>query len=238
MKLLKLALPVLATVGLLASMATMADTTEAYKLSQGGKLYDNWFSTLMVAAPSDTHVSYPADAKKSGKDTWRCKECHGWDYKGAAGAYSSGSHFSGIKGVSGVAGKSVASISAIIRNDAHGITAAMIPDADLANLALFLSKGMVDPTPYIVDKVAKGDKVRGAGIFETVCSACHGLDGRLINFGGDKIEVVGTVAAGNPWEMLHKVLNGQPGTPMPAMRALALQDALDVLAYTQTLPQK
>lgn len=238
MKLLKLALPVLATLGLLASTATMAGPTDAYKLSQGGKLYDSWFAELMVAPPTDTHKSYPADAKKSGKNTWRCKECHGWDYKGVAGAYAGGSHRTGIKGVEGVAGKSVASISAIIRDDVHGITAAMIPDADLANLALFLSKGMVDPAPYIVDKMAKGDKVRGAAIFETVCSACHGLDGKLINFGGDEIEVIGTVAAGNPWEVLHKLLNGQPGTPMPALRALALQDALDALAYAQTLPQK
>jgi len=28
---------------------------------------------------------------RSGKDTWRCKECHGWDYMGVDGAYGSGS---------------------------------------------------------------------------------------------------------------------------------------------------
>lgn len=238
MKFYKLALPLVASFGLLASASVMADTTEAYKISQGGKIYDNWSSALMVVPPSVTHISYPADAKKSGKDTWRCKECHGWDYKGVNGAYSGGSHRTGIKGVEGVAGKSVESISAMIRNKTHGYTKAMISDEALSNLALFLSKGMVDPAPYIVDKVAKGDKNRGKAIYETVCSACHGLDGKLINFGGDKIEVMGTVAAGNPWEVLHKLLNGQPGAPMPALRALALQDALDVLAYTQTLPQK
>ena len=27
----------------------------------------------------------------SGSDTWRCKECHGWDYMGVDGAYAGGS---------------------------------------------------------------------------------------------------------------------------------------------------
>jgi len=241
MKIFKLALPLLASFGLLVSATAIADTTEAYKISHGGKIYDNWAKTLMVASPTETHPSYPAVSGRTGDGTWRCKECHGWDYKGAAGAYSSGSHFSGIKGVSGVAGKSVDSIMAIIRNQTHGYTKAMISDEALSNLALFLSKGMLDPTPYVAmpGKMVKGDANRGAGLFETLCAGCHGLDGTLINFGSsDKKEFVGTVAAGNPWEMMHKLRFGQPLTPMPALLALPNQDMLDILSYTQSLPQQ
>ncbi len=51
---------------------------------------------------------------------------------------------------------------------------------------------------------------------------------------------MGTIATGNPQEFLHKVRFGQPGSE-PAMPATAdlgwsVQDAVDVLAYAQTLP--
>jgi thiosulfate dehydrogenase len=31
--------------------------------------------------PQGTHPSYPKAGKKTGAGTWRCKECHGWDYE-------------------------------------------------------------------------------------------------------------------------------------------------------------
>jgi len=51
---------------------------------------------------------------------------------------------------------------------------------------------------------------------------------------------VGTLAADNPWEFLHKVRFGQPGTTMPSATELgwSLQDVADVLAHAQTLPTK
>ena len=47
-------------------------------------------------APSGDHPMWArrpdAEANsRSGADTWRCKECHGWDYKGKDGAYAKGS---------------------------------------------------------------------------------------------------------------------------------------------------
>ena len=52
-------------------------------------------------APEEDHPLWATQDSntRSGDDTWRCKECHGWDYKGKAGAYASGKHFTGIKGV-------------------------------------------------------------------------------------------------------------------------------------------
>jgi hypothetical protein len=40
----------------------------------------------------------------------------------------------------------------------------------------------------------------------------------------------------NPWEVMHKVLNGQPGEVMPAMRALDHKVSADLVAYLATLP--
>jgi hypothetical protein len=65
----------------------------------------------------------------------------------------------------------------------------------------------------------------------------HGEEGKMIDFGGDYL---GSIANDNPWEFLHKVRFGQPRTPMPAGRdsGWSTQDAVDVLAYSQTLPEE
>ncbi|MBT5415269.1 MAG: hypothetical protein HOK81_11770, partial [Rhodospirillaceae bacterium] len=63
------------------------------------------------------------------------------------------------------------------------------------------------------------------------------FDGKSLNFKTEeKPEYLGTIAAGNPWEAMHKARNGQPAIPMPLMRALPMQDTIDILTYAQTLP--
>jgi thiosulfate dehydrogenase len=70
---------------------------------RGGKLYDRWWVVNGVPEPTGDHPLYPNNGQQSGSVTYRCKECHGWDYKGLDGAYGSGSHFTGILGVFGTA---------------------------------------------------------------------------------------------------------------------------------------
>ncbi|MDO8568928.1 MAG: hypothetical protein Q7R57_09500, partial [Dehalococcoidales bacterium] len=67
--------------------------------------------------------------------------------------------------------------------------------------------------------------------------ACHGADGKLILFDGK--DSLGFLANDNPWEVLHKIRLGQPGAPMPAgvTSGWSVQDAVDVLGYSQTLPK-
>jgi mono/diheme cytochrome c family protein len=209
------------------------DVSEAYTISRGAQLYDKWWVPTKAPTPDATHPAYPATSKKSGKNTWRCKECHGWDYIGADGRYSKGSHFSGIKGVSGAAGTDPADIAALLRGDLHGYTTDMIPDAAMAELALFVSRGQVDPRPYMAaDGSSNGDVAAGKVYYEGVCAGCHGLDGRKIK----DADSLGAVS-GNTQEMMHKVLNGQPGEAMPALRVLDAQVAADIVAYVQTLPE-
>ena len=76
--------------------------------------------------------------------TWRCKECHGWDYRGAEGAYASGSHFTGIKGVRRTAGMPADEIHQIIMDETHGFTAHTMPHSAMEKIALFLSVGQID----------------------------------------------------------------------------------------------
>jgi thiosulfate dehydrogenase len=213
-------------------------TSEAWAIAFGGKLYDNWMTVLGVEPPAGDHPAYPPGGPNSGAASWRCKECHGWDYKGVDGAYGKGSHYTGIKGVQGAAGLDPIRIEAMILNDDHGYGKGMMPPEAVEKLALFVSRGQVDMDRVIgrANGKAAGNPVRGAALFQTICANCHGLDGRDINFRdeGDP-EYVGTVASENPWETLHKIRNGQPGEPMVSLRALSLQDQLDVLFHAQTL---
>jgi len=83
-----------------------------------------------------------------------------------------------------------------------------------------------------------GDAAHGEELF-AACGACHGDDGRTLNFGSnEEPEYIGTIALDNPWEFLHKVRAGQPGTAMPAAMdaGWSLDDLLDLLTFSQTLP--
>lgn len=207
------------------------------KLAMGGILYDNWPDELGVTIDK-THPSYTADGKKKGETTWRCKECHGWDYKGSAGAYSKGSHYTGIKGIRAYANQNPERIVKILKDDTHAL-GNMVDDDALEALSLFVAYGQIDMDLYIDRSTKKsiGDPANGGRIYLSTCIKCHGLDGTDINFKTEEKPVyVGTAANGNPWETLHKIRWGHPGAQMISLLFLELKEQLDVLAFTQTLP--
>jgi len=215
--------------------------TEIWDIARGGRLYDKWWAVLEIAPPKTTHPAYPAAGKKKGSGTWRCKECHGWDYKGKDGTYAKGSHFSGVKGVRGVVGMDPDKIHQILMDDTHALKNTGISHSAMEKMAVFLSRGQIDVDRYIdrKTKVARGNPRRGAQFYQTVCAVCHGFDGKELNFKDEKSpEYVGTVAVKNPWEALHKIRFGQPGVGMIALTVLDIEDLVDIVAYTQTLPTK
>ncbi|SDM10179.1 Cytochrome C oxidase, cbb3-type, subunit III [Aliiruegeria lutimaris] len=211
----------------------MASPSEAFRIARGGQLYDKWWVVLNGTKPEETHPAYPDDGQYKADATWRCKECHGWDYKGAEGAYSSGKHFTGIVGVAGSAGADPAAIVEILRAEPHGYTADMLPDDAAEDLALFISKGQIDPTTFMSDGMSSGDAAAGQVYYEGVCVGCHGLDGKKVK----DMDPLGAIA-GNTVETMHKILNGQPGEAMPALRVLDPQISADLTAYAQTLPKE
>lgn len=206
-------------------------------IARGGMLYDKWFSVIGASAPKSPNPQYPKGSKYYGKGgaDYRCKECHGWDYQGKDGAYRGGKHFTGIKGIRAMAGADPAKVVAVLKDKTHGY-GKLLGEKDLKDLALFVSKGQVDMDRVIdrTSKKAKGDAGKGAGYYNTVCAKCHGTDGKHLS----KMPPMGKLASGNPWETLHKILNGQPDEEMPALRAFGLDEAVDILTYAQTLPQK
>lgn len=215
--------------------------SRAWTLAAGGRLYDKYWAAQGKDAPTGTHPLYPKIGKVKGPDTFRCKECHGWDYRGKDGNYKSGSHFTGIIGIRAMVGEDPAAIAKTIRAAPHNYSKSMIGAAELARLAAFVSRGQHDARQWIDRKTRKsiGNKARGQGIFQTTCAACHGFDGKLLNWGTDKEpEFVGTAATNFPEEILHKIRNGHPGSIMINLRMLPMRMAADVLAYAQTLPVK
>lgn len=219
--------------------AAPLDLSEPYLLAWGGRLYDNWSVVLNIKPPKTTHPSYPATGTKKGSVTWRCKECHGWDYLGKEGRYATGSHATGIRGLQAWRGADPTDVVALLRNTVHGYTQEMISDAAAHALGLFVSKGQVDMSLFIDDTgKAKGDPERGQLFFQTICAFCHGIDGKEINFGTDKEpEYLGNVAKENPWEVIHKLHNGQPGQEMLSLRMLPALEIANILAFGQSLPE-
>ena len=218
---------------------------EDASLNLGGQLYDKWWVVVEQDEPTEDQPLWSTQStnERSGKDTWRCKECHGWDYMGADGAYGSGSHFTGFPGVFGASSMFAEELTAWL----DGTTS---PDHDfsvmgefgIGALVTFLQTETADVSPFINDdKSSTGDPAIGKTMFDNTCASCHGTDGKKLNFGGDDDpEYVGTIARDNPWEFIHKVSFGQPGSPMPSGLALGwtLEDIANLLAFGQTLPSE
>ena len=247
-KSLAIAIVITAVVLAAASLSGMAGAQEP-SVSRGGQLYDEWWDVIGADAPSSDLPLWTTQSTntRTGSITWRCKECHGWDYLGVDGAYGSGSHRTGFPGVYDAAqSKTADQLAAALRgstNPDHDFASAL--DArSIADLAAFMKNGLIDPRQYIdyATKTAKtADTKKGQKLFDGLCATCHGANGALLNFGDeDEPEYVGTIAVDNPQEFLHKVRFGQPGSrpTMPAVYDLGwpIQDVLNVMAYSQGLP--
>ena len=212
---------------------TPDDPTEEWQLAYGGRLYDMWWAVLFVDPPKETHPLYPESGARAGSATWRCVECHGWDYRGR----------DGVPGIDGMAGQDPARIAEILRGADHGYTAELIPDTAMTALALFVSKGQIE-SDQVIDRGTgrvRGNPERGKTVFQNVCAICQDYDGQAWITGdeeGEELQTLGAIANANPWRGLHKVMNGQTYADMPAMRAFDRQVVLDILAYAQTLPQR
>lgn len=227
------ALAGMVAVSLIAALPAAAAENES-SMARGGRLYDKWWAENKAAAPKGMHPSYPVKGGKyADENSWRCKECHGWDYKGKDGAYGKGGHASGIKGIAAAAGKDVASIVALLRDRTHGFSEAQLSARDAGDLALFVSRGQGSVDRHVgPDNKSRGDAGKGEAYYNTLCAGCHGEDGKKIKDG----PALGSVAD-NGAEMLHKLMNGQPGEAMPALRALDGQIAADLAAYLTRLPK-
>ena len=218
-----------------AGQASAGELSETAAIARGGRLYSKWFKVIGADRPTKTHPAYPSDGQAKKDATWRCQECHGWDYLGKDGAYAEGPNFTDISGINGKAGADPAAVVAILKDETHALADEM-DDEDFEDLALFITRGQVDMDTYIdrETKAPKGDKAAGKVYFETVCIGCHSAKGTRPK---DMQKTLGGLMD-DPWSVMHNIMNGVPDEKMPALRAFDLQVAADIMAHLTTLPKE
>ena len=218
---------------------------------RGGSLYDKWWAVAGDTEPTEDHPLWAArpdmdSNTRSGSTTWRCKECHAWDYKGVDGAYGSGSHRTGFPGIFGLAGVDLRTKHMDAQNvfdnlqDDHSFGAMTnLTEGDLWDLVKFVLEGQLD-TDGIIDAQGAfiGDTTAGEALYTANCTVCHGVDGLAQPPGSTGFDdFPGLIANENPWEFQHKVSFGQPGTAMPALAdGITVEEIGDLGAFVQTLP--
>ena len=128
-----------------AYLQTLPNANLVASIVNGGRLYDDWQIHSGGPGQALPHPAYPPKAyyANSPAMTWRCKECHGWDYKGSQGEYASGIHATGIKGIRAMAGIDPDQIATVLRNGTH-LYGAVLKYRDLLDLANFV--GQDEPT--------------------------------------------------------------------------------------------
>lgn len=79
-------------------------------------------------------------------------------------------------------------IALTLRDANHPYTPKMISDDEMLRVAAFISRGQVDMRSFLdmeTRTVNARDVNHGCEIFQTTCAACHGFDGRLLDWGKD-----------------------------------------------------
>lgn len=224
---------------------------------RGGRLYDRWWSQTATSEPVTDHPLWEfrpdmASNVAAGGTTWRCKECHGWDYKGVSGQYGSGPHRTGFGGILDTTLSAPDIFNLLKEPPSNGGGAGMhnghdygtvLSDGSINDLVAFVLLGSVDDADFIEpgSKAFLGDPQAGqlnysTGGTSSQCGSCHGPQGADINFGTvQNPEYLGTTAVNDPWEFLHRARMGFPGTPMQGWLANGGTDqgAADIGRYAQ-----
>lgn len=213
----------------------------------GARLYDDWSDVKGVTPPPGSHPIWGRQSTNtlSGPETWRCVTCHGWDYQGKDGAWSSGANYTGFPGVYAARTLPAASLTGILTGSAdpeHDFSP-YLSAAEIQALVAFIREGVVDDRDYIdlvSRKVIGGDVAHGQALYAKTCATCHGEDGRKITFRYQGMQVsLASLAVQDPWRFLHRTRFGvarAPEMPIGAALGWSAQDGRDVLAYAQTLP--
>ncbi|MFN2146672.1 MAG: c-type cytochrome, partial [Anaerolineales bacterium] len=214
---------------------------------RGGRLYTAWDRVTNLTTPiAQQNPLWPKETPNQVPAvlTWRCVNCHGWDYRGSEGK-TLGAVFRtmGYPDLFGYTAKPIEEILPALNgelNPDHDFTA-YLNEEDLKDLAAFLSQGLVVPE-LIADpgtfKVT-GMRDNGEDAYFEQCAYCHGTEGEEINLNTDEKPVfLGDVAWGNPWLMVHTIRFGHIRTVVPAGIRLGLpfSTQIDIAAYAQSLP--
>ncbi len=210
---------------------------DAFVVSLGGKLYDNYWAGSGASPPEMRNPAFPSDLKVSNTDTWRCVSCHGWDYDGAArteGSAQQQKQFVSLRHLQGTDPFNMLELFTRAHPDQRALAAGGLP---LDLLLLFLTVGQYDLATFRPEKsMSQKNLSRGRDIFEGVCMSCHDPNGKSgFQVRPDMVGSLGWQARHQPKRMIHKIINGVPGESMLALRFMDEPAIADLVAYLKTL---
>jgi len=101
-----------ALAALMTSLAAApAIAVDSASIVRGGRLYDNWSHESKERQPPHPNPAFKTkQVRVAVTDTWRCVECHGWDYKGKHG----------VAGIRSRQNTDPAAIVALLKDANHG----------------------------------------------------------------------------------------------------------------------
>jgi thiosulfate dehydrogenase len=222
------------------SASSLPEQYQQASVKTGAQVYDNW-PKLNGTKLETNQPLYPASSSQKGIDTWRCQECHGWDYIGKRGSYQSGPHATGIGGVAGNRNTPVNKIFTAIegKGGKHNF-GDYLNEEQLWAVTKFIREGIYNASQIIDGKgMARGHVNEGKILYKGHCAKCHGDDGRNYDVDeADGIQGIGSIALANPQKTMHKILWGNPGSNMPSLimdEGEDIGEAVNILSYTQSL---
>ena len=230
--------------------------------AKGGLLYDRWWKAITVEKnpqPLGNHPLWPSnDTVINGVDTWRCKECHGWDYLGKDGVYGRGKHFTGIAGIIGpsIKKKTAQEIYDFLKTGSQHAYSRYLTDEEIYALTRLvleirkeaaLQQSSVDLIDQVKQEPIKFSSSLGESLYHDSiafggCITCHIVEDFGWYFSDsdperDELQTLDSIAKNNPWEFIHKIRYGHPGTSMQGIiqfESTSPEAAIDILGYVQT----
>jgi thiosulfate dehydrogenase len=231
----------------ISQSAPRAQATPVPDVARGGRLYLSWDQVTNLSTQSiPQNPLWPegTPSQVPGAVTWRCVNCHGWDYKGSEGKTLR--PIFRAKGYPGLFNYTAAPIDNIVPtlsgeiNPEHDFSE-YLTQRDLRDLAAFISSGLVVPELIADPETFKvrGTLSIGEDAFNEFCRSCHGVEGERINLATvEEPTYLGDIAWENPWLMAHTIRYGHISTQVPSAARLGIpySQQLDIVSYTQTLP--
>jgi len=217
----------------------------AWDIGRGGRLYDQWWTASSKdpkpVAPVDgsRHPLWPAANTTVGPATFRCANCHGWDYAGSAGALGNTDTkanplYSAIKGVISTSASNPSHVSPVeifdflhsgqVTTSGDHAFAPNLSENDLYDLTRFIvtvqAQSLAKQLPAsFVDTatgLAKGvNQTFGQVSYNALnnlagCTECHDANGRRVPLDGTTNVFIREFTRNRGLEALHKIRFGLP----------------------------
>jgi len=204
----------------------------AWSESIGGQLYSDWPQVMLFRGPFTKHPLWTGSPSAINTETWRCVNCHGWDYRGSDGVGGDLGVVSNVPGLRHLVGADRRTVADGIVRGEHGFAGKQLSADALQFLVDFLIEGQ----RVVVDlaekaRVSGADAQAGRDRYVGACRVCHGSDGGRLNLGSERFpDTLPTLARSKPWKFLHGVRFGHAGV-MPSFVMLDDTEFLNLLAY-------